>query len=63
MVKKLPARQEMQDTWVQSLGLEGPVEEGAATLSSILTWRAPRTEESGGCSPWGPRESDTTEVT
>ena len=31
--------------------------------SSILAWRIPRTEEPGGYSPWGHRESDTTEVT
>ena len=53
----------MQETWVQSLGLEGRLEEGTAAHSSILTWRIPCTEEPGGCSPWSPRESDTTEVT
>ena len=30
---------------------------------SILAWRIPWTEEAGGYSPWGPKESDTTEVT
>ena len=34
-----------------------------ATHSSILAWRTPWTEESGGHSPWGCKESDTTEVT
>ena len=34
--------------WVQSLGQEEPLEEGTATHSSILAWRIPRTEESGG---------------
>ena len=49
---------------VQSLGQEDPLEEGLATLSSILAWRIPRTEEPGvGYSPWGRKESDTTEVT
>ena len=38
MVKKLPA---MQDTWVQSLGWEDPLEEEMATHSSILAWRIP----------------------
>ena len=33
--------------WVQSLGLEDPLEEGMAIHSSILTWRIPWTEEPG----------------
>ena len=37
-VKNLPARQE---TWVQSLGQEDPLEKGKATHSSILVWRVP----------------------
>ena len=43
MVKKLPAKQE---TWVQSLGQEDPLEKGMA--SGILAWRILRTEEPGG---------------
>ena len=35
--------------------------EGMATHSSILVWRSPWTEEPGGLSPWGHKESDTTE--
>ena len=46
-VKNLPAMQEMQETRVQSLGQEDPLEEGMATLSSILAWRIPRTEKPG----------------
>ena len=42
MVKNLPA---MQETWLQCLGLEGPLEEGMATHSSVLAWEIPRTEE------------------
>jgi len=38
MVKDPPA---MWETWVQSLGLEEPLEEGMATHSSILVWRIP----------------------
>ena len=38
----------MQETWVQSLVWEDPLEEGKATHSSILAWRIPRTEEPGG---------------
>ena len=45
MVKNLPA---MQETWVQSLGRENPLEKGIATHSSILAWRIPWTEEPGG---------------
>ena len=44
-VKDLPATQE---TWVQSLGHEEPLEKGMATHSSILAWRIPWTEEPGG---------------
>ena len=44
MIKNPPA---MQETWVQPLGREDPLEEGIATHSSILAWRIPRTEESG----------------
>ena len=45
MVKNLPA---MQETPVQSLGQEDPLEKGKATHSSILAWRIPWTEEPGG---------------
>ena len=34
-------RPTMQETWVQSLGWEDPLEEGMATYSSILAWRIP----------------------
>ena len=44
-VKNLPA---MQETWVQSLGWEDPLEKGMATHSSLLAWRIPWTEEPGG---------------
>ena len=57
LVKKLPA---MQETWVRSLGWEGPLEKGKATHSSILAWRIPQTEEPGSYSPPGHKESDTT---
>ena len=39
-----------------------PLEEGTATHSSILAWRIPWTEEPGGYSPQGHKESGTTEV-
>ena len=38
LVKNPPA---MREIWVQSLGWEGPLEEGMATHSSILAWRIP----------------------
>ena len=38
----------MQETWVQSLSWDDPLEEGIATHPSILTWRIPWTEEPGG---------------
>ena len=44
-VKNLPAKQEMQEPWFQSLGQEDPLEEGMATHSSILAWRIPWIEE------------------
>ena len=44
LVKNLPA---VQETWVQSMGQEDPLEEGMATQSSILAWRIPWTEEPG----------------
>ena len=46
-IKNLPAMQEMQETWVLFLGREDPLEEGMATLSCILAWRMPWTEELG----------------
>ena len=55
MVKKknLPV---MQETQVQSLCWEDPLEKGTATDSSILAWRIP-----GLYSPWGRKELDKTE--
>ena len=50
MVKNLPA---MQETWVQSLGQEGPLEKEMAPHSSILAWRIPWTEEPGGLQSMG----------
>ena len=44
MVKNPPV---MQDTWVQSLGQEDPLEKEMTTHSSILAWKIPWTEEPG----------------
>ena len=49
-VKNLPA---MQETGVQSLGWEDPLEKGIATYSSILAWTIPWTEEPGGLQSMG----------
>ena len=45
MVKNLP---KMQETWVQPLVQKDPLEKGMAIHSSILAWRIPWTEKSGG---------------
>ena len=56
MVKNLPA---MQQTWVQSLGWEEPLEKGIATNSSILIWGIPQTEELGRLQSMGVPKSQT----
>ena len=50
----------MQETWVQSLGLEDPLEKEMATCSCILAWRIPWTEEPGRLQSMRSQESDTT---
>ena len=45
--------QEMQETQVQSLGQEDPLEKVMATRSSTLTWRIPQTEKPGGLESMG----------
>ena len=61
-VENPPALQETQETRVQSLGQEDPLEKEMATHSSILAWRIPWTEELRRLSPWGRKESDVTEA-
>ena len=58
MVKSLPAKQE---TWIQSLGWEEPLEKEMATNASILAWAIPCIEELGGLPSMGSQESDMTE--
>ena len=53
MIKKPPAMQEPQETRVQFLGGEDPLEEGMAAHSSILAQRIPWTEEPGGLQSMG----------
>ena len=64
LVKNPPAMQEylpmMQETWVQSLGWEDPLEKEMATHSSILVWEIPWTEEPGMLQSMGLQESDMT---
>ena len=50
VIKDPPARQQ---TWVQSLGQENPLEKEIATHSSILSWEIPWTEEPGGLQSMG----------
>ena len=52
MVKNLPA---MQETQVQSLGQEDPLEKEMVTHSSTLAWSIPWTEEPGGLQSTGSR--------
>ena len=51
----------MQETWVQSLGREDPLEKEVATHSSILAWRTPWMEKPGGLQSMGSQRVDTTE--
>ena len=54
MVKNLSA---MQETWVQYLGQEDPLEKEMATHSSILAWKTPRKEKPGGLQSMGLRRT------
>ena len=60
MVKNLPT---MQETQVQSLGQEDPLEKAMATHSSILIWRIPWTEEPGRLQSMGVTNCPTRLVT
>ena len=51
----------MQETWVRSLGREDPLEKEMATHSSTLAWKFLGQRSLVGYSPWGHKESDTTE--
>ena len=50
----------MQETWVRSLGWEGPLEEGMAIHSIFLPGEFHEQKKLVGYSPWGHKESDTT---
>ena len=51
----------MQETTVQTLGQDDPLEKGMATHSSILAWESHGQRSLVGYSPWGHKESDMTE--
>ena len=50
----------MQETWVQSMGWEDPLEKGMDTQSSVLASEIPWKRRLAGYSPWGHEESDMT---
>ena len=56
VLKNLPA---MQETQVQSLGWEEPLEKEMATHSSILAWEIPQTQEPSGLQSMGLQKSQT----
>ena len=51
--------QEMQETWVQSLDQEDPLEKETATHSSILAFETPWTEEPGSLQSMGSQKNQT----
>ena len=57
-VKRLPT---MRETWVQSLGREDPLEKEMAIHSRTIAWKIHGQRSLVGYSPWGHKESDTTE--
>ena len=58
MVNHLPT---VRETWVRSLGWEGPLEKEMATHSSTLDWKIPWMEDPGRLQDHGVAESDMTE--
>ena len=52
----------MQETRVQSLGQEDPLEKEIATYFSIVAWRYHGERILAGCGLWGPKELDPTKV-
>ena len=62
MVKNPPAVKELQETWLPSLCREDPLEEGMATHSVFLPGESHGQRSLAGNSPWGHKDSDTTEA-
>ena len=61
MAQRLKGLPRMQETQVRSLSWEDPLEKEMAAHSSTLAWRIPWGRSLLGYSPWGRKESDTTE--
>ena len=61
MAQKVNSQPAMWETQIGSLGREDCLEKEMVTHSSILAWKIPWTEESGGLQSMGPKELDTTE--
>ena len=61
MAQRLKGLPRMQETQVRSLSWEDPLEKEMAAHSSTLAWRIPWRRSLVGYSPWGRKESDTTE--
>ena len=60
---KNPPLMEMQEMWAPSLGWEDPLEGSMVTHTNIVAWRTLGQRSLAGYSPWGHKESDTTEAT
>ena len=63
LVKNAPVMQEMQETWVQSLGREGPLEEGMTSTPVFLPGKPQEQRNQLGYSLGGLEESELTEHT
>ena len=63
VAKNLPAMQEPQETQVQSLGWEDPLEKGMEPTPVFLPGESHGQRGLVGCSPWGHKELDMTEAT
>ena len=61
MAQKVNSLPPIQETRVQFLGQEDPLEKEMATHSNILAWKIPQTEERVGLQSMGSQEPDTTE--
>ena len=53
VIKNPPTMEERQETQVQPMGSEDPLEEGMATHSITLAWKIPWSEEPGGLQSMG----------
>ena len=58
VVRNLPASAGPQQTWIQSLGWENPLQEEMAITPLFLPGKSHRQRSLAGCSPWGHKELD-----